>query len=213
MDSDEVVLAFLLKEAESKEKVPIKFGGKPCWLYPHNSKTFECHQCKQQLTFLCQIYAPLEYEHTFHRAMYIFFCEEIKCQNSKKSFQILRMQLSEKDQFQTFADKSLEGYKTLKEEYFVETEIIDRQELKRIADKVIKEMNENEEDDDEGSDVEDSSSNFKIEPINEEEDMEGVEEIAEKRKLDPIFEVYRGTLSKLNYPVLIYASSPLEFKD
>lgn len=124
------------------------------------------------------------------------------------------MQSSELDDLVPYHDEKKEGrYKILKKEYYVETDIIDSGELKVIADKVIKELNEIDEEDDD-SDIEDEKiSNAKMKYLNEEEDLEGIEELTETKKQDPVFEVYRGTISKLNYPVILYAKKPLEFKD
>ena len=76
MQNEEVVLVYLIKEeTESAEEIPIKFGGRPVWMYDHRVDRFECQLCKQTLTFLCQLFAPLNSEHTFNRAFYVFFCE------------------------------------------------------------------------------------------------------------------------------------------
>lgn len=46
MQKEEVVLVYLLKDAESSEEVPIKFGGKPVWMYDHKLENFQCTLCK-----------------------------------------------------------------------------------------------------------------------------------------------------------------------
>lgn len=67
-------------------KFPSKIGGSPIWLFPFDEKnekefnklSLKCEMCKENLYFLCQLYAPLEkLTLCFHRYLYIFFCKVI----------------------------------------------------------------------------------------------------------------------------------------
>ena len=124
---------------------------------------------------------------------------------------MFRMQSSEADGLMPYRDEKEGKYRVLKSEYYAETDIIDGGELRAIGDKVIKELNEADEDD-EDSDIEEEKPS-KAHYVNEDEDLEGIEELAETRKQDPVFETYRGTIAKLNYPAILYASKPLEFRE
>eukprot|EP01132_Coremiostelium_polycephalum_P005417 gene5417-6756_t len=72
---------------------PNKIGGKPAWLdlgkIPKREE-LRCKKCSKQMSFLVQIYAPLdEFEHTFHRSCFVFACQNGKCH----SYTVLRSQL------------------------------------------------------------------------------------------------------------------------
>jgi len=82
------------------ESFPSKIGGKPIWLYPPTDldmNFFQC-DCKRDLFFLLQLYCPLEeYEHTFHRMLYVFFCHV--CWKKSNAIKVLRMQLPENSEY------------------------------------------------------------------------------------------------------------------
>lgn len=60
-----------------------KVGGEPIWLNPlhHPMKEdLKCFECKNEMTFLLQIYCPLDdIEDAFHRCFYMFTCKQSKC--------------------------------------------------------------------------------------------------------------------------------------
>ncbi|XP_067629668.1 programmed cell death protein 2 isoform X2 [Eurosta solidaginis] len=83
---------------------PNKIGGKPAWLNLENLPSCEellCIDCKIPKTFLCQIYAPYEDDHSFHRTIYVFVCRSVGCQksNSSKYLSVYRTQLPRKNKF------------------------------------------------------------------------------------------------------------------
>jgi len=61
-----------------------KVGGKPIWLNPRDlppQKLLLCPSCQDPLSFVLQIYCPLdEPEEAFHRALYVFVCQKFRCQ-------------------------------------------------------------------------------------------------------------------------------------
>ena len=60
-----------------------KVGGKPIWLNPRAVPTAEqlaCAECALSLSFLVQIYCPLDDEDdAFHRSIYVFCCRNPQC--------------------------------------------------------------------------------------------------------------------------------------
>lgn len=61
---------------------PSKLGGKPAWLHLGQlptSETLKCSKCNNPKSFLCQIYAPFDDEHNFHRTLYVFVCRTESC--------------------------------------------------------------------------------------------------------------------------------------
>ena len=60
-----------------------KVGGWPIWLNPNlpDSKTqLACKFCEAQLSFLLQVYCPLDdVEDAYHRALYLFCCRNKDC--------------------------------------------------------------------------------------------------------------------------------------
>ncbi|KAL0582630.1 hypothetical protein ABG067_007397 [Albugo candida] len=80
-----------------------KVGGTPNWLHPHaNPKDKHiCNSCKTPLTFILQIYCPLDTEiDAFHRTLYMFFCRQRAC-NSTTRFKVFRSQLPRDNPFYT----------------------------------------------------------------------------------------------------------------
>lgn len=91
-------------EVESR-LFPSKVGGKPAWLNLENlpdAEELQCDECKQQMLFLCQIYAPYEEDDAnFHRTLFIFVCRNEACchKNSAASFKVLRSTLQRFNKF------------------------------------------------------------------------------------------------------------------
>ncbi|CAK4073940.1 unnamed protein product [Aphanomyces euteiches] len=57
-----------------------KVGGKPVWLNPNLHAEIKCSKCAKNMSFLLQIYCPLdEPEHAFHRSLYVFVCRTNDC--------------------------------------------------------------------------------------------------------------------------------------
>ena len=77
---------------------PSKIGGLPVWLLPLSnniSETFFICSCGENLSFLLQLYCPLEdKDNSFHRMIYVFFCQ--KCWKKKDLVKVLRLNLPEK---------------------------------------------------------------------------------------------------------------------
>lgn len=69
------------------ERFPLgKVAGEPLWLVPGG--TTECQSCAEHMTFLLQVYSPLEdFPQAYHRYLYVFLCR--RC----KSVRVLRCQL------------------------------------------------------------------------------------------------------------------------
>jgi len=77
-----------------------KFGGRPSWLDLENlppMSEMKCSGgCDNPLTFLCQVYAPVDTKpDAFHRTIFIFLCKSPKC----LQFKALRCQLSRDNRF------------------------------------------------------------------------------------------------------------------
>ena len=80
---------------------PSKIGGLPVWLLPLSNNIdesfFKCG-CGENLSFLLQLYCPLENKNNcFHRMIYVFFCQ--KCWKKKDLVKVLRLNLPEKSSF------------------------------------------------------------------------------------------------------------------
>lgn len=62
---------------------PSKLGGRPAWLDPLNlppPSQVTCQHCHQPLTFLCQLYCPLEgRDDCFHRTVFVLVCAAPGC--------------------------------------------------------------------------------------------------------------------------------------
>lgn len=106
------------------KKFPSKIGGLPVWLLPLTNNIdisfFKC-SCGNNLSFLLQIYCPLEEEdNSFHRMLYVFFCPI--CWKKKDLVKVLRINLPEKST------------------YYNQEEILKYKEI--TEDKLIKEVNE-----------------------------------------------------------------------
>ncbi|ANQ06191.1 Uncharacterized protein PCOAH_00005140 [Plasmodium coatneyi] len=79
-------------ELHDKQSVNKKFvskiGGRPFWLDRvnlHSEREFHCFLCSNLMSFLLQIYAPIDkFGHCFHRCLYLFIC--LSCGNQVKCF-------------------------------------------------------------------------------------------------------------------------------
>ena len=80
---------------------PSKIGGLPVWLIPLSDnieESFFICQCGENLSFLLQIYCPLDDKNnSYHRMLYVFFCQ--KCWKKKDLVKVLRMNLPEKSSY------------------------------------------------------------------------------------------------------------------
>lgn len=80
---------------------PSKIGGLPVWLLPLSNnidESFFICSCGDYLSFLLQIYSPLEDKNnSFHRMLYVFFCQ--KCWKKKDLVKVLRINLPEKSSY------------------------------------------------------------------------------------------------------------------
>ena len=80
---------------------PSKIGGLPVWLMPLSNnidESFFLCSCGEYLSFLLQLYSPLEDKNnSFHRMIYVFFCQ--KCWKKKDLVKVLRLNLPEISSF------------------------------------------------------------------------------------------------------------------
>jgi pre-rRNA-processing protein TSR4 len=80
---------------------PSKIGGLPVWLMPLSKnipESFFTCSCGEDLSFLLQLYSPLEDKtNSFHRMLYIFFCQ--KCWRKKDLVKVLRINLPEESSY------------------------------------------------------------------------------------------------------------------
>ena len=80
---------------------PSKIGGLPVWLMPLSNnidESFFLCSCGEYLSFLLQLYSPLEEKtNSFHRMIYVFFCQ--KCWKKKDLVKVLRLNLPENSSF------------------------------------------------------------------------------------------------------------------
>ena len=78
-----------------------KIGGLPVWLMPLSKnipESFFTCSCGEDLSFLLQLYSPLEDKtNSFHRMLYIFFCQ--KCWRKKDLVKVLRINLPEESSY------------------------------------------------------------------------------------------------------------------
>lgn len=77
-------------------RFPSKLGGLPVWLYGKNNPPciLRCKVCDAVLSFLVQLYAPIDYlEHCFHRTVYVFICRSQNCGGGQGTARVLRTQL------------------------------------------------------------------------------------------------------------------------
>ncbi|CAM9789059.1 unnamed protein product [Discosporangium mesarthrocarpum] len=79
-----------------------KAGGWPVWLNPRDipsPESLRCGECNHPLSFLIQLYCPLDHEDSaFHRCLYVFCCPKGSC-SSHSSARVLRCQLPRNNLF------------------------------------------------------------------------------------------------------------------
>ena len=101
------------------ENFPSKIGGLPVWLLPLSNnidESFFICSCGENLSFLLQLYSPLEDKNNcYHRMLYVFFCQ--KCWKKKDLVKVIRMNLPEKS---TYYD----GEEILNKKQIVENEMV-----------------------------------------------------------------------------------------
>ncbi|KAF0682592.1 Aste57867_25299 [Aphanomyces stellatus] len=57
-----------------------KVGGSPVWLHPNQQLDVKCSHCEKSMSFLLQIYCPLDFpDQAFHRSLYLFVCRTAGC--------------------------------------------------------------------------------------------------------------------------------------
>jgi pre-rRNA-processing protein TSR4 len=88
-----------------------KVGGKPSWLNPKKipaGEKLNCLECAHPMSFLLQIYCPLdEIPDAFHRSLYVFCCRNAVC-SQIGSAKILRCQLPQLNNIYS-AESGVEG--------------------------------------------------------------------------------------------------------
>ena len=103
-NNNDVILGFA-EEVENGdleiENFPSKLGGFPIWLVPLKNNIsldfFKC-SCGKFLSFLLQLYCPLEKKkNCFHRMIYVFYCN--KCWKYKNFVKVLRLNLPENSNY------------------------------------------------------------------------------------------------------------------
>ncbi|CAM9886896.1 unnamed protein product, partial [Hapterophycus canaliculatus] len=92
----------LFKNADWHEWDGGKAGGWPVWLNPRDlpaPQDMRCGECTQPLSFLVQLYCPLDHEDdAFHRCLYVFCCPKGSC-SKNSSVKALRCQLPRENDF------------------------------------------------------------------------------------------------------------------
>ena len=123
IDNDNIVyLGFAEKGKESDFNIknfPSKLGGLPIWIAPLenniNKDFFKCN-CGQNLSFLLQIYCPLnDFDNAFHRFLYIFYCD--KCWKYKNNVKVLRINLPEESSY--FNGENIKNISFIKEDKLI----------------------------------------------------------------------------------------------
>jgi pre-rRNA-processing protein TSR4 len=110
----EIDLGFLIEDTPSWKLegrfFPSKLGGKPAWLAlgkPPSLAQLSCGTCKKPMSFLLQIYAPIEAGDddqekvdTFHRSLFVFLCRSALC--SEGNVAVFRCQLARRNSYYPF---------------------------------------------------------------------------------------------------------------
>ena len=95
---------------------PSKIGGLPVWLLPLSNnidESFFTCSCGENLSFLLQLYCPLEDKNNcFHRMIYVFFCQ--KCWKKQDLVKVLRMNLTEESTY--YDGEEILNYKKIAED-------------------------------------------------------------------------------------------------
>jgi len=167
---------------------PSKIGKSPVWLIPEDLPELICEICSGELTFLLQVYCPLDYEQSYHRTLYLFACASKNCEHTSKSIKVLRAQLPLSngyypEDFEEEQDKkecikiTYEGgkCKELSSEFMIKTRIIEAEETKLAFKKAQENAKKKEEESDD-----DSMSGYE-DPTNDPE-MKKLDEIYKKFK-------------------------------
>lgn len=102
---NQVILGFGEKITSDirRDTFPSKLGGLPFWIIPpHVSLSmFSCSLCNKALSFLLQLYCPLEDNNLcYHRYLYAFFC--FLCWKKSDLIKVLRVQLPEISQYNNY---------------------------------------------------------------------------------------------------------------
>eukprot|EP00752_Nemacystus_decipiens_P006360 g5734.t1 len=94
--------SILFKSVDWHEWDGGKAGGWPVWLNPRDlpaPQDMRCGECSQPLSFLVQLYCPLDHEdEAFHRCLYVFCCPKSTC-SKNSSVKVLRCQLPRENDF------------------------------------------------------------------------------------------------------------------
>jgi hypothetical protein len=57
-----------------------KVGGQPVWLHPNADVSITCSSCGNHMSFLLQIYCPVdEVPDAYHRSIYVYCCRILDC--------------------------------------------------------------------------------------------------------------------------------------
>lgn len=86
-----------------------KMGGSPNWLIydkPDKLPNLKCNSCNSDLRFLLQLYSPQDFDHTYHRMIYIFICSKEECCDTIKGIYAFRMQLQTENEYFKYKRKS-----------------------------------------------------------------------------------------------------------
>lgn len=92
----------LSKESLHRRFLPSKAGGQPAWLDPVHIPEISqltCSNCGRIMRFVLQIYAPLQFDHAFHRTIFLFACERGGCLSHEGSKAVFSNHLPEKNFF------------------------------------------------------------------------------------------------------------------
>lgn len=108
--TDELYLGFL--EASDEWRLESRYfrskvGGRPAWLSLRGLPSFvdrQCAICQGPTLLLCQLYAPQDDPHTFHRTLFVLMCPKPSCHASSTDprttpFRVFRSQLSRRNEF------------------------------------------------------------------------------------------------------------------
>ena len=73
----EIYLGFLGESKLQEKSYEQSFlGGRPIFLRKPRADQLECTVCrKEKLTFICQIFCPLDGPQSYNRVLYVFYCE------------------------------------------------------------------------------------------------------------------------------------------
>ncbi|KAL4445588.1 hypothetical protein ABPG74_006139 [Tetrahymena malaccensis] len=126
------------KQQDTSDDFPSLLGGEPVWLNQNSCPdSVQCSLCKADMTFLLQLYAPLEIEHAYHRVLHVFFCKNKSCQNRQESIKILRTQQKESDKITNYkSDKFAKNI--LEKAYKISTDCVEQKETLALEKEYMK---------------------------------------------------------------------------